>query len=184
VALGNLLAAANDGVHRPMYASVEARNAAIEAGSKHAKGILVAQVRAASRDFAMVARSVPLERWDVEVEWMSGRRAPAWGVLSGRLREIEVHHVDLDAGYTPADWPPDFVAEQLAEAADALSGRDGAPEVLLASGEQGSWRIAGAGEAVTVTGPAPALLAWVLGRSAGEGLDAPGGVLPKLPGWP
>ena len=26
----------------------------------------------------------------------------------GRLREVEVHHVDLDAGYRPADWPEAF----------------------------------------------------------------------------
>jgi maleylpyruvate isomerase len=30
-----------------------------------------------------------------------------------RLREVEMHHVDLDLGYEPADWPEDYVAWEL-----------------------------------------------------------------------
>ena len=25
-----------------------------------------------------------------------------------RVREVDIHHADLGAGYTPADWPEDF----------------------------------------------------------------------------
>jgi maleylpyruvate isomerase len=30
-----------------------------------------------------------------------------------RLREVEVHHVDLGLGYEPSDWPEDYVAWEL-----------------------------------------------------------------------
>lgn len=32
-----------------------------------------------------------------------------------RLREVEMHHVDLGLGYTPSDWPEDYVAWDLSE---------------------------------------------------------------------
>jgi hypothetical protein len=32
-----------------------------------------------------------------------------------RLREVEVHHVDLDAGYTPEDWSDAFALRLLRE---------------------------------------------------------------------
>ena len=31
-----------------------------------------------------------------------------------RLREVEIHHVDLELGYEPAEWPDEFVAVALA----------------------------------------------------------------------
>jgi maleylpyruvate isomerase len=46
------------------------------------------------------------------------------------------------------------------------------------------WRLAGDGPAVTVSGASAALLAWVCGRSDGDGLAATDGVLPELPRWP
>lgn len=30
-----------------------------------------------------------------------------------RLREIEMHHVDLGLGYEPSDWPEDYVTWEL-----------------------------------------------------------------------
>jgi hypothetical protein len=40
---------------------------------------------------------------------------PAAQLLARRLVEVELHHCDLGAGYTPADWPPAFAAMELAE---------------------------------------------------------------------
>ena len=37
-----------------------------------------------------------------------------------RWREVEIHHLDLDLGYTAADWPPAFVADTLATELPAL----------------------------------------------------------------
>jgi len=35
------------------------------------------------------------------------------GCPAHRLREVEMHHVDLGVGYTPRDWPEDYVAWDL-----------------------------------------------------------------------
>jgi maleylpyruvate isomerase len=40
---------------------------------------------------------------------------PAEEVLVRRLVELELHHVDLDIGYGPADWPPLFAGLELPE---------------------------------------------------------------------
>ena len=40
-----------------------------------------------------------------------------------------------------------------------------------------------AGDRATVEGPSPALLAWLIGRSSGEGLHVRPGPLPDLPPW-
>ena len=44
--------------------------------------------------------------------------------LVRRLGEVEIHHVDLGAGYAPPDWPAPFVADQLERAAWQFAGRD------------------------------------------------------------
>jgi maleylpyruvate isomerase len=41
-----------------------------------------------------------------------------------RWREVEVHHVDLDLGYGPADWPDAYVEEELARTVAGLDGGD------------------------------------------------------------
>lgn len=36
-------------------------------------------------------------------------------MLLRRLVEVELHHVDLDAGYRTADWPQSFATLELPE---------------------------------------------------------------------
>jgi maleylpyruvate isomerase len=45
-----------------------------------------------------------------------------------RLREVEMHHVDLGAGYEPPDWPPAYVAWELRMLVADLPDRVGRPE--------------------------------------------------------
>lgn len=40
-----------------------------------------------------------------------------------RLREVEVHHVDLGVGYEPSDWPEDYVAWEMPELLATVPGR-------------------------------------------------------------
>lgn len=54
-----------------------------------------------------------------------------WPITSSplrRLREVEVHHVDLGLGYEAADWPDAYVAWELRAVLETLPGRlaDGA----------------------------------------------------------
>ena len=86
----------------------------------------------------------------------SGTVAPAARIVWSRLCEVEIHHVDLNAGYGPADWPPAFAKRLLHEA-------------TIPDG---------------VSGPDYALAGWITGRSDGSDLTvASGGALPPVPNW-
>jgi maleylpyruvate isomerase len=49
-----------------------------------------------------------------------------------RLREVEVHHVDLGQGYEPSDWPEDYVAWELRALLATVPSRVHRPEDLRA----------------------------------------------------
>ncbi|MDQ3503336.1 MAG: maleylpyruvate isomerase N-terminal domain-containing protein, partial [Actinomycetota bacterium] len=44
------------------------------------------------------------EHWERHVRRLVAGPQPARGLVWSRWREVEVHRVDLGAGYTPADW--------------------------------------------------------------------------------
>jgi maleylpyruvate isomerase len=186
--LRNLLIWARTGTETPMYASAQSRNADIVAGAGRPAAGLAADVRESAAAFAAEAAAVSGDAWTAPVRALRGPAFPAIGVLERRLSEVEIHHVDLAAGYSPADWPADFVAEALPRVAGSFTGRDDAPRCLVfPDGAKGSFRIGpdGAGEpGVTVQGAPANLLAWLLGRGSGTTLTvASGGTLPALPAW-
>ena len=141
--LGNLLRWARTGTKTPMYASREARRADIEAGAGRPAADLAADVQ---RDRHRLRR-----RGGQPARQRPGRprsrcwpapRCPPAGCSDWRLREVEIHHVDLATGYRPADWPAEFVADNLPEVAGSFAGRDDAPSCLLRpDGSDSAWRI-------------------------------------------
>jgi maleylpyruvate isomerase len=190
--LVNLLTWARTGHEIPQYASAEARDADIEAGSGRAGHELVVDLRASAVRFADAVASMPPDRWDVPVRWRSGVSRPAHAVLTSRRREVEIHHVDLDAGYTPAHWDLAFVTELLDQLAIDFSARADVPALVLHGTDVESgpdphpvftWRIEGDDSPQVVEGPRAALLAWLTGRSKGDGLVVPDGSVPTLPAW-
>ena len=50
--------------------------------------------------------------WDREGIVAAGAR-PMHEIVFRRLRETEVHHVDLDVGYAPSQWPEIYVEGEL-----------------------------------------------------------------------
>ena len=131
---------------------------------------------------------MPDDAWTVRVRALRGPGFPALEVVDRRLSEVEIHHVDLAAGYVPADWPEDFFTEALPRVAESFAGRDDVPPcVLWAEGAKDSFRI-GPDQAgpprVVIRGEPADLLAWLLGRGDGTALTVPsGGPLPALPAW-
>src|SRR5438105_332850 len=111
--LGNLLRWAQTGTETPMYASAESRGADIEAGAGRPAADLAADVRESAAALAAEAASMPDDAWTAQVRALNGPPFPAFGVLDRRLSEVEIHHVDLAAGYAPGDWPDDFILEAL-----------------------------------------------------------------------
>jgi maleylpyruvate isomerase len=117
--LVNLLTWARTGVETPQYATPEARDADIEAGAGRPLAEQVADLQASAARFADALAELPADLGDVEVRWRSGQTRPAREIPVARLREVEIHHVDLDAGYTPAHWDAAFVERELAAAVRA-----------------------------------------------------------------
>jgi len=185
----NLLDWARTGTETPMYASAESRSADIEAGAGRPAADLTADVRESAARFAAEAAAMPGDAWTVQVHALRGPDFPALGVLDRRLSEVEIHHVDLAAGYAPSDWPADFVADALHRVADSFTGRDDAPRCLVwAENAPHGYRIGPAGTAsppVVVRGQPADLLAWLLGRGSGAGLRVSGQAdgPPVLPAW-
>jgi len=94
----NLLSWARTGVETPQYASWEARVADIEAGAPRPAAELLEDLDAACERFTAAVDGMPAEAWSERVRWTSGAEAPAARVVWSRLREVEIHHVDLGSG--------------------------------------------------------------------------------------
>jgi maleylpyruvate isomerase len=184
--LVNLLSGARDGVQRTAYpAGPEGRAADIEAGAGRPIDELVADVAASHERFAAAVGEVPDDRWDFEQAWGSaGERRPARAVLAARLREVAIHHVDLNTDYTAADWAPGFALHILRLSLPALEARGIAPLRLHPTDLDGEVVIAvSGGSDLQVSGPAHALATWLLGRDRGDRLVVAGGELPEPPAW-
>jgi maleylpyruvate isomerase len=181
-AMINLLQWARTGVETPAYASAEARDADIEEGAARPPGEIRADVVASSDRLANVVRGLPESAWSALVTNVQGRVIRASAVPWIRAREMWIHAVDLDAGASFADMPGPMIDALLVEAADAMGRKPECPVLRLVDGDH-SWSV-GEGTAVVVTGEAPELAAWLLGRSAGKSLRADGSrKLPPLPPW-
>jgi maleylpyruvate isomerase len=184
--LRNLLIWAKTGVETPQYVSLTARADDIAAGANRPAGELAADVASSGQAFIEVAHQLSDDAWLAQVRMSRGHQLPAWSVLSQRLFEVEVHHVDLNAGYGPANWPDWFVTSELYRLAGRLTGDPAAPSAVLtdaASGRQFFIHADGTSE-LAVTGPGGTLLAWLLGRDSGETLTTePAGPLPSVPAF-
>lgn len=180
----NLLTWAHTGVVTPAYRDAEQRSADIAAGAPRPLAEQLIDVRDAAARFAAAADEMPAAAWTRVLDFR-GTSEPAARVVWRRLREVEVHHVDLAAGYGPGDWPEAFSHRLLHELVTDLAGRDGFPPLVLHPGGAGHELTLGEPDgAPTVSGSAAELAAWLTGRSRGDGLTiSSGGPLPTPPSW-
>ncbi|MCC3328059.1 maleylpyruvate isomerase family mycothiol-dependent enzyme [Nocardia abscessus] len=182
--LVNLLLWAHTGVEIPQYASSFLRDHDIEAGAPRPFPEHLADNEAATTRFLALARSLTDDAWRAQVRTRQGRPIPATEVLWMRLQEVEIHHVDLNAGYHPSDWPTPFVARILPQATADLTRLTAdnplEPFTLRATDSDFTATIGTDPTAHTISGPASSLAAWLLGRGTGSDLT---GDLPPLPAW-
>ncbi|WP_020575310.1 maleylpyruvate isomerase family mycothiol-dependent enzyme [Actinopolymorpha alba] len=178
-----LLVWARTGVETSEYPSMQARAAEIEAGAVRSLAELVADVRDSADKFAEEYARMSPQAWQSTVRWTGGHLGPALQGAEGRLFEVLIHHVDLDAGYRPTDWPHAFTTQALADISAYMSTRADAPAVRLhAEDTQASYSIGDGQAGIPIHGTQAALLAWLLGRSAGDDLVAPTKCsIPKMP---
>ncbi len=179
----NLLIWARTGVETPPYATPTARAQGIEAGAGRPAAEQLADIRSAHGRFADAAAAMPVHSWAFVLP-VTG--LPAAAVPWARLREVEVHHVDLAAGYTPDDWSEAFAQRLLREIVGKVSAATPPPPalVLRPEGIDHPLTIGDPAGAPAVAGPTRSVAAWLAGRSDGAGLEvSPDGSLPAPPRW-
>lgn len=107
------ISGALDGLDLPKYAGGnKQREAEIEAGAGRPADELVADLEASELRLEQVfdrytAAGAP------NGHFLGGEDYGVLACPAHRLREIEMHHVDLGLGYTSADWPEEYVAWDL-----------------------------------------------------------------------
>jgi len=176
----NLLNWARTGVETPAYATPTARAEGIEAGAGRPLAEQIADLREAHERFADAAAAMPAEAWTV---YLPPTGASAAAVPWARLREVEVHHVDLGRGYTPENWSDAFALRLLREIVAGVT--DPAFRLVLhPQGVEHALTIGEAGNAPEVSGPTRSIAAWLAGRGDGADLTvSPDGALPEPPKW-
>ncbi|WP_051551707.1 maleylpyruvate isomerase family mycothiol-dependent enzyme [Nocardioides sp. URHA0020] len=176
-AIGGIL----EGEPVPMYASQEARDQDIQDLAAAGPAAIRARLLGATTDLSDAFAALPADELDTLVERVpAGRQVPAGALPGMRLSEVSIHHADLDAGYSRADWAPAYAALLL----DAMTGGWEAPDPsfrAVASDLARTWAFGDGGPAVT--GTAADLGWWLTGRGAGEGLSSDSGDVPQIGSW-
>jgi len=188
-ALRGLVADPDDDGPHTMYDSDERRGQDIAELAADAPSEIRARLLGGVTILVDAMDAVPVHEWEARLERTPGGRTMRADALPGmRLRELEIHHVDLDAGYTRAQWPLAFAEHLL----DAMTKRV-RPEQPFEARPTDSGRtwVLGDGEArfeaeyavPVVTGTSADIAWWLTGRRAPESLSCSGGELPMIEGW-
>jgi maleylpyruvate isomerase len=164
----------------PMYeGGREARNRAIEEQSSRSAAELVDDVRSSATRLGSLWHQLADVEWDLATQ-PGGPGAATRSIRDGiasRWREVEVHHADLDLGYTSANWSPAYIAMDLPRVIESMPGwaTPDAPRLIswfLRDDTTGNaWIVTARGTRPGVGfathmlhAPGHALLAWLLGR--------------------
>lgn len=191
--LMRLLSWARTGVEVAQYPSMAFRTAQIEAGCRRGAAEILGDLEANVVLFDDAVRSLPANAWSFPVVPRTGEPRTAATLVPIRLRELEIHHVDLDVGYTFNDIPTldaDWILCDVLDAM-ALSGVSIAPVRLTATDSDIARLIEGgaAGDRslLQISGPRADLLGWLSGRvtAANTSLVACGrqNHVPPAPPW-
>jgi maleylpyruvate isomerase len=165
----------------PMYRSDDARDRDILALAAEPPDAVRARLQTAAASFATDVANLGSLPPDATFDRTPGgvrMRAAAVPLL--RLREVEIHHADLDAGYGFLDWPSDNAAAFL----DLDASRHaGTPFTGRATDLDKSWTFGDPGESDPVVSGTAAALAWLAsGRDPGDHLTSSTGTLPTVEG--
>lgn len=89
-------------------------------------------MREAAADLQRSVEELPEAAWGAVIRPFTGELCTPQRILVIRLRELEVHHVDLAVGYTFADIPGPARDMILADVAGYLAQAQGMPDIGLA----------------------------------------------------
>ena len=102
-------------------------------------------------------------------ELPTDEQRPARQWVLARWTEVEIHRVDLFAGYGPDRWPPALVSRLLEREAPRVADRAREPLLIVTEPSQPGlarqeWRVGDGNTPTEVRGPDWAVLAWLVGR--------------------
>ena len=179
--LAGVLHGAHVGRPQPMYASLEGRDTDIADLATAAPAEVRERFLAGTALFAEALAAMHDADWDGRFERTPGGPDFALpNVLLMRVREVEIHHADLDAGYAAADWPEGF-REVLLE---SMTKRPyPAPFAARPSELDNTWHYGDGDGGPVVTGTSAAIGWWLTGRGDGEGITTDSGTLPEVESW-
>lgn len=179
--LARVMTGQRRGAPRTMYDSQEARDSDIEvlaaADASELRERLMAGTHAFSQALAGLREEDATARFD---RTPGGQSIAVGSIPLMRLREVEIHHADLDAGYSHRDWSPDFATVLL----DSMTRRPyDQPFRVHARDLDRTWQLGEGDGGPLVTGDAAPLGWWLTGRGDGEGLESDSGTLPEVGTW-
>lgn len=179
--LAGVLHGAHIGEPQPMYASPEGRDSDIAELAASDCSELRERLLAGTATFSDALAAMHEDDWAGRFERTPGGPDFALAhVALMRVREVEIHHADLGAGYSPVDWPELFRVLLL----DSMTKRPySAPFSVRPADLDRTWHYGeGTGGAV-VTGTSADLGWWLTGRGTGEGLESDTNDLPEVESW-
>lgn len=182
--LGRALEGVSRGESVSVYDSNERRDGDIAELAVAGPGLLRERLLAATTYFAEQAQVLTASELEQLVERIPGGQSwPAGTCLEKREREVEIHHADLGAEFTRAQWPAVFSAALVEGLLPRLA--KAGPMTLEASDTGQRWTAAegDAETGPTVTGSVADLGWWATGRGTGEGLSSSAGALPEIRSW-
>jgi maleylpyruvate isomerase len=167
-----------------MYPSDEARDNDIAELAAADPAELRDRFLAATTIFTDAVDRFPDEHWPESFERTPGGRTIRYSAVPGmRLREVEIHHVDLAAGFAPTSWPDQFAAHLIS--AMVKRRPSDASFRVLATDLARTWAIGDdpGDTGTTVSGPAGDLAWWLTGRPPADSLTCSTGDLPLVKSW-
>jgi maleylpyruvate isomerase len=155
---------AETGIETPMYGSVAERDAGIELGAYRSAAEIVADVAKSAKRLVDAFESLGQRALTSVVRLGAAARGPAFlasDIPWMRLREVEIHLVDLDLSPTFADCPFEFLNSLLLEEIPKFDER--IQGLVLICNEGPRYQI-GDGARV-IEGSIGDITAWLLGRT-------------------
>jgi maleylpyruvate isomerase len=179
--LAGVLHGAHVGRPQAMYASPEARDSDIDDLAAEAPAEVRERFLAATGRFAEALEAMADGDWEGRFERVPG--GPDFALVNVplmRVREVEIHHADLGAGYSAEDWPSDFTLVLL----ESMTKRSyPAPFSVRATDLDRTWHYGKGEGGALVSGTSTALGWWLTGRGTGEGLSSDATDLPRVESW-
>ena len=180
--LVNLATWASSGTETPMYPSKESRAAEIDRRAALEWSELLADLAKAADSLSAALHSLnePVATRDLRM----GSDAPAnvCDLAAIRIREVQIHRVDLADGYQPSDWSTAFTLRTFGELAPFFRSKREVPVHVLRSMDTGNcWVVGTSGP--DLIGSEAELLAWLLGRPHSGVSTSDGSDVPSAPEW-